>query len=150
MARKKTYKDNINDTVVEKGTIVHAALNMSGSLYVKGQVVGEVANNGSVDVTGVIEGNVKCFSLEMSGIGYIKGDVKAAYDIKIFSGVIDGEVVGRNIAINGIINGNITALGDLRILAGATINGDVVASTVQVDQGAKINGFIGIKYQFRK
>jgi len=89
------------------------------------QVEGDLRSSGSVDVAGLINGNVFVSEMTVSDTGSIRGKIEAA-----------------NIEINGHIEGKITA--DSVILGkNAIIKGDIFfRQTLKTEEGADIDGYI--------
>ena len=89
------------------------------------QVEGDVRSSGSVDVAGLINGNVFVSEMTVSDTGSIRGKIEAS-----------------NIEINGHIEGKITA--DSVILGkNAIIKGDIFfRQTLKTEEGADIDGYI--------
>tara|TARA_B100002049_G_C15979660_1_gene332467 strand:- start:293 stop:766 length:474 start_codon:yes stop_codon:yes gene_type:complete len=89
------------------------------------QVEGDVRSSGSVDVAGLINGNVFVSEMTVSDTGSIRGTIEAS-----------------NIEINGHIEGKITA--DSVILGkNAIIKGDIFfRQTLKTEEGADIDGYI--------
>lgn len=58
--------------------------------------------------------------------------------------VINGDVVGRNMTICGIVNGNVKASGRVIITSKAKISGDLSMQHLVVDEGALFNGSISM------
>ena len=89
------------------------------------QVEGDLRSSGSVDVSGLINGNVFVSEMTVSDTGSIRGTIEAS-----------------NIEINGHIEGKITA--DSVILGkNAIIKGDIFfRQTLKTEEGADIDGYI--------
>ena len=89
------------------------------------QVEGDLRSSGSVDVAGLINGNVFVSEMTVTDTGSIRGMIEAS-----------------NIEINGHIEGKITA--DSVILGkNAIIKGDIFfRQTLKTEEGADIDGYI--------
>ncbi len=76
--------------------------------------------------------------------GRIQGTVEAAGDIEVSSdGAIEGpEVRGVNITVHGAIKANIVAEGKLTLSRTARLEGDIVASALDIAAGAFYVGHI--------
>jgi cytoskeletal protein CcmA (bactofilin family) len=89
------------------------------------EVRGSIKSEGSLRVDGKVYGNVD-----------VKGDLEIAA-----SGVIEGaEVRANNIVNQGIIKAQIQATGKVTLTSTAKVEGDVVASAIDIAAGA---GFVG-------
>ena len=89
------------------------------------QVEGDVRSSGSVDVAGLINGNVFVSEMTVGDTGSIRGTIEAL-----------------NIEINGHIEGKITA-DSVIIGKNAIIKGDIFfRQTLKTEEGADIDGYI--------
>ncbi|MHB1452879.1 MAG: bactofilin family protein [Saccharofermentanales bacterium] len=77
--------------------------------------------------------------------GVVHGGVTTRANI--FTGpdsVINGDVVGRNMTLCGVVNGNVRASGRVIITSRAKISGDLSMKHLVVDEGALFNGSISM------
>ncbi len=89
------------------------------------EVRGSIKSEGSLRIDGKVYGNVD-----------VKGDLEIAA-----SGVVEGaEVCANNIVNQGIIKAQIQAVGKVTLTSTAKVEGDVVASAIDIAAGA---GFVG-------
>lgn len=89
------------------------------------EVHGSIKSEGSLRIDGVVFGNVD-----------VKGDLEIAT-----TGRIEGaEIHANNIVSQGIIKAQIQATGKVTITSTAKVEGDVVASAIDIAAGA---GFVG-------
>ena len=103
------------------------ALNHSGRSYVWEtlQLEGDLRTNGSLDIAGLINGNVYVSEVTVTETGSVRGSVEAS-----------------KIEINGHIQGKITA-DTIVIGRNAVIKGDVYfKNTLKTEEGADIDGYI--------
>jgi len=103
------------------------ALNHSGRSYVGEtlQLEGDLRSSGSVDVAGLINGNVFVSEISVTDTGSIRGSIEAA-----------------SVEINGHIEGKITA-DSVIIGKSAVIKGDVFfKDKLKTEEGADIDGYI--------
>ena len=103
------------------------SLNHSGRSYIGEtlQLEGDLRSSGSVDVAGLINGNVFCSEMTITETGSIRGAVEVT-----------------RVEINGHIAGKITA--DAIVIGkNAVIKGDVFfKDTLKTEEGADIDGYI--------
>ena len=85
-------------------------------------IAGNLISEGSIEVAGRVEGNIKCNELNLRPTGYIKGDV-----------------FGKIVKINGEIHGVIKAK-QVSIAEKGKIHGFVVYETLSISEGAVIFG----------
>jgi cytoskeletal protein CcmA (bactofilin family) len=58
--------------------------------------------------------------------------------------VINGDVIGKNMTLCGVINGNVKASGRVIITSKAKISGDLSMQHLVVDEGALFNGNVSM------
>ena len=108
-------------------TIENKTLNHSGRSYVGEtlQLEGDLRSSGSVDVAGLINGNVFVEEMTITETGSIRGTIEAT-----------------KLEINGHIQGKITA--DIIVIGkNAVIKGDIFfKNTLKTEEGADIDGYI--------
>ena len=103
------------------------ALNYSGRSYVGEtlQLEGDLRTSGSLDIAGLINGNVYVSDVTVTETGSVRGSIEAA-----------------KIEIHGHIQGKITA-DTILIGKNAVIKGDVFfKNTLKTEEGADIDGYI--------
>ena len=102
-------------------------LNHSGRSYVEEtlQLEGDLRTSGSLDIAGLINGNVFVSEVTISESGSVRGSIEAT-----------------SIEVNGHIQGKITA--DIVVVArSAVIKGDIFfRNTLRTEEGADIDGYI--------
>jgi len=102
-------------------------LNHSGRSYVGEtlQLEGDLRSSGSIDVAGLINGNVFVSEMTITETGSIRGQLEAS-----------------SVEINGHIEGKITA-DSVIIGKNAVIKGDIFfKNTLKTEEGADIDGYI--------
>ena len=103
------------------------ALNHSGRSYVGEtlQLEGNLRTSGSLDIAGLINGNIYVSEVTVTETGSVRGTIEAT-----------------KVEINGHIQGKITA--DTIVVGGtAVIKGDVYfKNTLKTEEGADIDGYI--------
>lgn len=112
MAFKKKIKTTRIDTIVGRHT----------------KFVGDIHYGGGLHIEGTVEGNIMAEE-EDTGV-IIVSEV----------GVVEGEIRGPSIIINGTVNGNVYATGTIELAASAKINGNVYYNLLEMAVGAEVNG----------
>ncbi|MBN1653011.1 MAG: polymer-forming cytoskeletal protein [Deltaproteobacteria bacterium] len=88
----------------------------------------------------VIEGKI----IVNNGIqidGRVIGNVESNENVSIGpQGIIEGELIGVDIAIGGRVEGKVTARGHLHMVSSGAVIGDVFYKSIEVDRGAVIAG----------
>ena len=107
--------------------IEETTLNTSGRSFVGEtmQLEGDLRSSGSVDVAGLVNGNLYVSDVVITEAGSVRGSVEAT-----------------NIEINGHVEGKITA--DIVVIGkNAVIKGDIFfKQTLRTEEGADIDGYI--------
>ena len=102
-------------------------LNHSGRSYVGEtmQLDGDLRSAGSIDIAGLINGNIFVSDMVIAEAGSVRGSIEAA-----------------SIEINGHVEGKITA-NQVIVGKNAVIKGDIFfKSTLKTEEGANIDGYI--------
>ena len=92
------------------------------------KVIGDVYYGGGLQVEGTIEGNVLA-----------KCEDKCVLVISEM-GVVEGEIRGTFIIIDGTVHGDIYASEGIELKSGARINGDIYYASLGMTVGAEVNG----------
>jgi cytoskeletal protein CcmA (bactofilin family) len=92
------------------------------------RIEGNVIFSGGLRVDGVVRGNVAALA-EQPGTLVVSSDAR-----------IDGEVSAAHIVVNGMINGPVHATETLELQSGSQVKGDVYYKTIEIHQGAVVDG----------
>jgi cytoskeletal protein CcmA (bactofilin family) len=97
-----------------------------------------------IGVTTRIEGNV-IFSGGLRVDGMVRGNVAGADEqpatlVVSSDARIDGEVQAAHIVVSGSINGPVHATETLELQAGSRVKGDVYYKSIEIHQGAVVEG----------
>ena len=126
--------------VITAGLVVTGDLDSVGSIDVFGTVSGNVACRGKLTVSGSITGNSKANEI-FANSAQIDGDVEAKGSVKVGQGtVIVGNIKATSAVIAGAVKGDIDVKGPVIVDSTAIIVGDIKSKTVQINNGATIDG----------
>ena len=89
-------------------------------------VIGECQTDGTIRIEGTVQGAVR------AGKAVVVGK----------DGVIDGDVSTQDAVISGRVNGTLVAESRLELQATCTIDGEVCARRMQLEEGAVLNGTV--------
>ena len=89
-------------------------------------VVGECQTDGTIRIEGTVQGAVR------AGKAVVVGK----------DGVIDGDVFTQDAVISGHVHGTLVAESRLELQATCTIEGEVCARRMQLEEGAVLNGTV--------
>ncbi len=139
---KGTASRKISDevSVLTESMIINGNLATEGSLEVRGSIVGNVEALGKMNITGAIQGNSQAAEIYAEG-AKITGDLRSEGSIKVGqSTVIIGNVFATSAVIAGAIKGDIDVRGPVILDASAIVMGDIKSKSVQINNGAVIEG----------
>ena len=120
------------------------------------KITGDIVTEGSVNLLGTLDGNIEAFG-KLSIAGHINGNSKAAEvyaegakivgeivsegAVKIgVSSVVNGNITASSAAIAGAVKGDIDVHGPVILDASAIVMGNIKSRTVQINNGAVIEG----------
>lgn len=127
-------------SVFTESMIINGNMATEGSLEVRGSIVGNVEALGKLNVTGVIQGNSQAAEIYAEG-AKITGDLKSEGSIKVGqSTVIIGNVFATSAVIAGAIKGDIDVRGPVILDTSAIVMGNIKSKSVQINNGAVIEG----------
>lgn len=126
--------------IITKGLTVIGDLNSRGSIDLLGAVEGNVACRGKLTVSGSITGNTKSMEI-FANNARIDGNIETTGSVKIGQGtVIIGNISATSAVIAGAVKGDIDVHGPVIVDESAVIIGDIKSRTVQINNGATIDG----------
>ena len=139
--------DEIEETaVITAGMRIKGDILSTGSADVFGEVFGNVQVKGKLNVTGRIAGNSKAAEI-LADAAKINGDVLSDGAVRIGVGtVVVGNVEGTDAVIAGAVKGTIDVKGPVIIDSTAVVLGNVKAKTIQINNGARIEGMCVLSY----
>ena len=92
------------------------------------RIEGNIVFSGGLRVDGMVRGNVAALP-DQPGTLVVSADAR-----------IDGEVQAAHIVVNGTVNGPLHATESLELQAGSRVKGDVYYKSIEIQQGAVIEG----------
>lgn len=128
-------------TYITKGTTIKGNLETDGSVDVIGIVEGNISCGGKLIVGGAIKGNVTAGEV-YANAAKIEGEVICDGSVKVGVGtVVVGNVNATSAVIAGAVNGDIDVHGPVIVDSTAVIMGNIKSRSVQINNGAVIEGF---------
>ena len=132
--------------VITSGMIITGDIETTGSIEVQGRVNGNVTCQGKLTVTGMITGN-SAASEVFADAARVDGEINASGTIKVGAGrVVIGNVSATSAVIAGAIKGDIDVQGPVVVDTSAVVMGNVKSKSVQINNGAVIEGFCSQAY----
>ncbi len=128
-------------TYITKGTRIEGNLFTDGSVDIIGTVEGDVNCYGKLVVSGGINGKVNASEV-YANAAKITGEIVSTGSVKIGVGsVIVGNIEAQSAVIAGAINGDLDVKGPVIVDSTAVIMGNIKSRSVQINNGAVIEGF---------
>jgi cytoskeletal protein CcmA (bactofilin family) len=90
------------------------------------KVVGDCDADGAIRVEGTVQGNIRAGKAVVVGKG----------------GVVDGDIFTQDAVIAGTVKGTLRVESRLEIQATSRIEGEIIASKMQLEEGAVLNGTV--------
>ena len=127
--------------VITAGMTIKGDIESTGSVDVKGGIEGNITCNGKLVVTGVVHGN-STSSEFFADAAKIEGEVNTSGTAKIGVGsVIIGNITATSAVIAGAVKGDIDVQGPVVVDTSAVVMGNIKSRSVQINNGAVIEGF---------
>jgi cytoskeletal protein CcmA (bactofilin family) len=133
-------------TVITKGTTINGSISCDCSLEINGTITGDVECLGKLSITGKIVGNSSAAEVYVN-TERLDGSITSEGSVKIGLGtVVVGDIVATSGVIAGAVKGEIDINGPIVIDSTAIIKGNIKAKSVQINNGAVIEGFCSLSY----
>lgn len=134
------------NAVITSGMTITGDLESTGSIVVEGRINGNVRCSGKLTVSGLLNGN--CASAEFfADSARIEGEINANGTVKIGAGsVVIGNISASSAVIAGAVKGDIDVQGPVVVDTSAVVMGNVKSRSVQINNGAVIEGFCSQAY----
>ena len=133
-------------TVISKGTTINGSISSDGSLEIMGNITGDVECLGKLSITGKIVGNSTAAEVYVN-TDRLEGSINSEGSVKVGLGtVVVGDIVATSGVIAGAVKGEIDINGPIVIDSTAIIKGNIKAKSVQINNGAVVEGFCSLSY----
>lgn len=133
-------------TVISEGTTIEGGITSEVSIDVMGTIKGDIESKGKVAINGTVNGSVTAAEIyvntpRLEGALCSEGTVQISEDT-----VVVGDIVGASAYIAGAVKGNIDVNGSITLDSTAIIKGDINAKSIQVNEGAILDGHCILSY----
>ena len=126
--------------VITAGMTVNGDIKSQGSLDVVGSIIGDISILGKLNISGMIQGNSAAAEIYADS-AKITGEIKSTGSIKVGqSSVVIGNVFATSAVIAGAIKGDIDVNGPVILDSSAIVMGNIKSKSVQINNGAVIEG----------
>lgn len=143
---KNAAADSESVTVITKGTTINGSIASDCSLDVMGVINGDIDCLGKLTITGKVVGNAKASEVFINTERF-EGNVTSEGCVKIgIETVVVGNIVSTAAVIAGAVKGDIDVQGTVVIDSSAIIKGNVKAKSVQMNNGAVLDGYCSLAY----
>lgn len=133
-------------TVISKGTTINGSISSEGSLDIMGSITGDIECLGKLSITGKVNGNSSAAEVYVN-TERMEGCINSEGSVKIGLGtVVIGDIIATSGVIAGAVKGEIDVNGPIVIDSTAIIKGNIKAKSVQINNGAVIEGFCSLSY----
>lgn len=126
--------------VITEGMTITGDVAGSGNINLTGTVTGNITVRGKLNVTGCITGNSEAAEICAEG-AQIDGEIKSDGNVRIGpKSVVIGNIFATSAVIAGAVKGDIDVQGPVVLDASAIIMGNIRSRSVQINNGAVIEG----------
>ncbi len=133
-------------TVITKGTTINGSIISDCSLDVMGTINGDIECLGKLTISGKVTGNAMAAEVYVN-TDRLEGNINSEGSVKIGIGtVVIGDITASSGVIAGAVKGEIDVKGPVVIDSTAIIKGNVKAKSVQMNNGAVLEGFCSLTY----
>ena len=132
--------------IITKGTMITGSIGTDGALLVLGTVTGDISCEGKLTISGKVTGNSFATDVFVNS-QRVEGNISCSGTLKVSQGtVIIGDIFAGAAAIGGAVKGNLDINGPVILDSTAVIKGNIKAKSVQLINGAVLEGFCSLEY----
>lgn len=137
---------NVETAIIPKGTVINGNISITGKLEMYGAVNGNIDSDDRVNICGNVTGNIKANELYTKD-SFIVGQIECVHEAAVRDNtIILGDISAENLVIDGAIQGKLDVKGGITVGDKAIIDSDIKARTIEVSNGAAINGHCSLCY----
>lgn len=145
-APERSVADPEGVTVITKGTTINGSIISDCSLDVMGTINGDIECLGKLTISGKVTGNAMAAEVYVN-TDRLEGNITSEGSVKIGRGtIVIGDITSSSGVIAGAVKGEIDVKGPVVIDSTAIIKGNVKAKSVQMNNGAVLEGFCSLAY----
>lgn len=133
-------------TVITEDTKINGSISSDGSLEVMGVITGDIECLGKVYINGNVSGGVVASEIFVN-TPKLHGGLISEGTVKIGVGtIVLGDVTGTSAYIAGAVKGNIDIDGPVIVESTAIVKGDIKAKSITINSGAVVDGYCSLNY----
>lgn len=137
--------NDLETTVITKGTTIRGGISSDCSLDVMGVITGDVECQGKLSIYGAVSGNTTASEIVVDTPTKLVGDLNSSGCIKVVEGsIVIGTITAASAYISGAVKGDIDVQGPVIVDSSAIILGNITAGTLQFNNGAVLEGICTI------
>lgn len=138
--RMDALKTADETATITQGMSITGDITSIGSMDLMGSITGNIVVSGKLNVTGSIQGNSRASEVYADN-ARINGEIVSEGSVKIGqSSVIIGNITAMSAVIAGAVKGDIDVHGPVILDASAIVMGNIKSKSVQINNGAVIEG----------
>lgn len=135
-----TRKVSDEVSVLTESMVINGNIATEGALDVRGCIIGNVEALGKLNITGEIQGNSQGSEIYTEG-ARITGELRSQGSIKVGqNAVILGNIFATSAVIAGAVRGDLDVKGPVILDSSAIVMGDIKSKSVQINNGAVVEG----------
>jgi len=144
--RELSEEDKNAVTVITKGTTINGSIISDCSLDVMGTINGDIECLGKLTISGKVTGNSLASEVVVN-TERLEGSVVSEGSVKVGLGtVIIGDITASSAVFAGAVKGEIDVKGPVVLDSTAIIKGNIKAKSIQMSNGAVMDGFCSLSY----
>lgn len=144
--RELSEEDKSATTVITKGTTINGSIISDCSLEVMGTINGDIECLGKLTISGKVTGNSMASDVIVN-TDRLEGSIVSEGNVKVGLGtVIIGDITASSATFAGAVKGEIDVKGPVVLDSTAIIKGNIKAKSVQMNNGAVMDGFCSLSY----
>lgn len=146
VARERGVEDKNAVTVITKGTTINGSIISDCSLDVMGTINGDIECLGKLTISGKVTGNSMAAEVYVN-TDRLEGSINSEGCVKVGLGtVIIGDITANSAVFAGAVKGEIDVKGPVVLDSTAIIKGNIKAKSIQMNNGAVMDGFCSLTY----
>ena len=144
--REISEEDRNAVTVITKGTTINGSIISDCSLDVMGTINGDIECLGKLTISGKVTGNSLASEVVVN-TDRLEGSVVSEGAVKVGLGtVVIGDITAASAVFAGAVKGEIDVKGPVVLDSTAIIKGNIKAKSIQMANGAVMDGFCSLSY----
>ena len=144
--REVSEEDKNAVTVITKGTTINGSIISDCSLDVMGTINGDIECLGKLTISGKVTGNSLASEIVVN-TDRLEGSVVSEGSVKVGLGtIIIGDITATSAVFAGAVKGEIDVKGPVVLDSTAIIKGNIKAKSIQMNNGAVMDGFCSLSY----